>query len=1088
MNKTRGNLPSSAISKFMKRSALLSFLFSISCISNLYCQTIPVTFRFLDPDRTYARVFVPGEFNNWGPNSDGAIAAGAISEMTYNTQFGYWEKEVQLEVGQRYEYKFHYHLNEEGTQWEWISDPRHEPNTGAPNFNSLVSVTNPMWFPLELGPDDQAEFVISGTYHGDSELSVISLDTDSQTRNLYFYYNPANQDFNYSMPVEDICTNGERYTFHTYSETGSILSLRGFCGEPDPGQFVPDWAYDAIWYQIFPERFRNGDPTNDPTRETLEDPSIRRTSWEVSPWTGDWYERAPWEQSQGGNFYANGVFDRRYGGDLQGVLDQLDYLADLGINAIYFNPIWYGRSLHKYDVAAHHHVDPNFGPDPAGDLAIIQEEEEDPSTWAWTKADSLFLQLLAEAHSRDIRVIVDGVFNHSGRSFFAFEDVLENQADSRFAQWYDIVAFDDPNTATNEFAYNSFFGFESLPEFANDASGTTLVAPVREYLFAISERWMDPDGDGDPSDGVDGWRLDAAALVPDGFWQDWNLHVRSINPEVYTVLEEFADASDYIRDGYFSAAMNYQAFLFPLQAFFINQETDAPGFTSRIFEIKNRIDEPNRGVMQNLMESHDTERLASMLVNNSGITNNPWGNENYDVRKPTHTEQNRQELVALFQTVWEGAPMYFYGTESGMWGANDPDDRQPMNWSDLYFEPQTSHPFGKSRPSDDKNFESDLYAFYKQLNGLRNHYTVLRRGEVSIPSAAGQGLVVARTDGTGNAVYTVFNNSAEELTYSFLYPQDDLSLVYTTNHEVLYDLNYTGSGYSCTLPAYGGMVLATDDTFTYNVPPTINPDHSLANGLEDVPYEITLDQLDISDVDGDENTIYTLTLLEGVNYTFEGTKVTPPAEFSGELAVRAFLSDGEDVSRIEKLSILFEPVNDPPTNGQYLGEPLALESEIAYTFSLDDFSATDVDNVYPDDFTLVIPEGEGYTVSNQSVSYGPEAEGENQLTVYLSDGEDSTAVTLSVTVLPAAVTHLPSVQQQLLRVYPNPAEGEITWEWAGSRRVEKVTWLNVHGAEVMAYHPAHAGDTRSVVDWPRGWYFLRLEGDGISVTRRVWIR
>ncbi len=131
---------------------------------------------------------------------------------------------------------------------------------------------------------------------------------------------------------------------------------------------APDWAASAVWYQIFPERFRNGDPNNDPTRASLEPPIKAGPDWRITSWTADWYARDRWETALGPDFYKGGVFDRRCGGDLQGVLDKLDYLKDLGINALYFNPLFYADSMHKYDGNSYHHIDPYFGPDPKGDL------------------------------------------------------------------------------------------------------------------------------------------------------------------------------------------------------------------------------------------------------------------------------------------------------------------------------------------------------------------------------------------------------------------------------------------------------------------------------------------------------------------------------------------------------------------------------------------------------------------------------------------------------------------------------------------------------------------------------------------------
>jgi cyclomaltodextrinase / maltogenic alpha-amylase / neopullulanase len=165
----------------------------------------------------------------------------------------------------------------------------------------------------------------------------------------------------------------------TASLTDRQLALyAALAGLAVPDALAPDWAVDAVWYQIFPERFENGDPANDPTYETLEFGEDVPESWSVRSWTGDWYERSEWEQAMGPSFYHDGVFHRRYGGDLQGVLDRLDYLDSLGINAIYFNPLFWGRSLHKYDGNSFHHIDPHFGPDYGGPAPQVPTCPERP--------------------------------------------------------------------------------------------------------------------------------------------------------------------------------------------------------------------------------------------------------------------------------------------------------------------------------------------------------------------------------------------------------------------------------------------------------------------------------------------------------------------------------------------------------------------------------------------------------------------------------------------------------------------------------------------------------------------------------------
>ena len=190
---------------------------------------------------------------------------------------------------------------------------------------------------------------------------------------------------------------------------------------------VPEWAKKVVWYQIFPERFSNGDKTNDPAAIDMKGawPYSIPSDWQIHPWTSDWYKLQSWEAETGHDFYWNaGV--RRFGGDLQGVINKLDYIRDLGITAIYLNPIFESPSLHKYDASMFHHIDNNFGPNPELDREIWElEDPGDPSTWKWTSADSLFLELIEECHDRNIKIIIDGVFNHVGTTFWAFRMYLK---------------------------------------------------------------------------------------------------------------------------------------------------------------------------------------------------------------------------------------------------------------------------------------------------------------------------------------------------------------------------------------------------------------------------------------------------------------------------------------------------------------------------------------------------------------------------------------------------------------------------------------------------------------------------------------
>jgi len=229
---------------------------------------------------------------------------------------------------------------------------------------------------------------------------------------------------------------------------------------------APSWAKQAIWYQIFPERFYNGDKSNDPAPKDMEGawPFYVPDGWTITPWTHDWYKLQPYEKALGKNFYDI-VNIRRYGGDFQGVLNKLDYLKKLGINAIYLNPIFESPSLHKYDATMYHHVENNFGPDPDGDRKLWAEEiPDDSKTWKWTSADKLFLKLINEVHKRGMKIILDGVWNHMGLTSWAFQDIKKNQQNSKFKDWFTIKKWDDPSTKENEFDLQGWVGIKDLPE------------------------------------------------------------------------------------------------------------------------------------------------------------------------------------------------------------------------------------------------------------------------------------------------------------------------------------------------------------------------------------------------------------------------------------------------------------------------------------------------------------------------------------------------------------------------------------------------------------------------------------------------
>jgi len=533
-----------------------------------------------------------------------------------------------------------------------------------------------------------------------------------------------------------------RFRFNTFVVL-SIFLLFSFCQKnPKSSNYSLDWAKDAVWYQIFPERFCNGDSLNDPTIETLEGtwPYDKQSEWAITPWTSDWYKLQPWEEKNARGFYYNAQL-RRYGGDIQGIIDKLDYLEDLGVTALYLNPVFESASSHKYGATMYRHIDNNFGPDPAGDIAIWNSEDpSDPSTWQWTSADKLFLKLIKNVHSRNMKIIIDGVFNHVGIPFWAFQDVHKNGTDSKYLNWFIIKSFDDPKTPEDEFEYQGWYGVSDLPEIWEDKNGP--VESFREHIHNIVKRWGDPDGDGDPSDGVDGWRLDVAEMVSMDFWRDFRKWVKGINPNAYLTGEvwwedffnnKMFNASPWLQGDVFDAVMNYRFGDIMLKAFVDREKQILPSKLDRMFgEIRDEYPLKAQYLLQNIMASHDNERFASMIINPDRWIDHASSlnyNKDFEVRKPTEIERKVQKVILVFQFTYVGAPYIYYGDEVGMWGADDPDNRKPMVWSDLNYENETHHPFGLKRSNDTVGVDKELFKFYQSVIKLRKEHESLRRGK-----------------------------------------------------------------------------------------------------------------------------------------------------------------------------------------------------------------------------------------------------------------------------------------------------------------------------------------------------------------------
>ena len=419
------------------------------------------------------------------------------------------------------------------------------------------------------------------------------------------------------------------YTF-LFSDGANRLSderIYSLTTSPDALFHTPDWAKDAIWYQIMLERFRNGDSKNDPQP--------------CRPWRSEWYGLSPWEGQNGNTFFKWDVFSRHYGGDLAGLREKLGYLKDLGINAIYLNPIFQAPSHHKYNATNFLHVDESFGTQ--GDYAKAEAVENllDPKTWTWTPTDLLFLQVLKEAKNLGIRVILDGVFNHVGTTHLAFRDIQAKREGSPYKDWFSVRSWDP-------FEYDGWAGFLELPVFRKNDQGFTS-DEVKQHIFDVTRRWMDPNGDGDPSDGIDGWRLDVPNEVAMPFWFEWRNLVKSINPNAYIVGEIWKRADQWLDGRSFDAVMNY-----PFAETIIqwirdrNNKINVSEMDRRLAELRRAYPAESTYALQNLVDSHDTDRLVSKMRHPDteyDKGNREQENPAYLGGKPSPEEYQRSRLM-----------------------------------------------------------------------------------------------------------------------------------------------------------------------------------------------------------------------------------------------------------------------------------------------------------------------------------------------------------------------------------------------------------------------------------------------------------
>ncbi len=536
-------------------------------------------------------------------------------------------------------------------------------------------------------------------------------------------------------------------------------------GRVQPAFNTPDWAQRAVWYQIFPERFRNGDKANDPSNTAV--------------WTSKWIPAGfgPGGGNQAGGAVAAapgsapgttnagrrnaGSGYRHYGGDIQGIQAELPYLRSLGVTAIYLNPVFRSPSIHKYDTKDYRHVDDNFGAI-ADDAETAGEVYEDAATWKWTKSDKVLLDFVAEAHRQGFKVVLDGVFNHSGSQFGPFLDVKENGRKSKYADWFTVTSWDP-------FTWISFGDRPggNMPELKKDPV-TGLASGPRDYVLNVTKRWLAPDGD--PSRGVDGFRLDYAQNVPRAFWVTYRNVVKSVKPDAYITGEIWTAATSYLRGDAWDGTMQYP-FANALQGFFIGgsqKPITASAYSQRIAQLETINPFQVSLNEMNLLDSHDTDRWASRFVNADqplppAPDAAPGRRGRYNNAKPTELEWQRMEQSVAVQMTAPGAPMIYYGDEVGLWGGNDPDDRQPMFWKDLapYEDPEVT-------------FNQDLFDHYVRLIAIRRRFAALQTGFAhSVLADDARNLLVYSRDLGDSHVYVLVNRSATEQSIELaIGPQD----------------------------------------------------------------------------------------------------------------------------------------------------------------------------------------------------------------------------------------------------------------------------------------------------------------------------
>ena len=578
-------------------------------------------------------VYLMGSFNNFEP-----------IEMQKSFT-GLWRYNVDLEPGE-YLYKFIVDgektidysntnisvYNGEIFNVRVVKDPFVFPQLGdgkvkEVNFKNERKYINPVkpgeiYLSIEFEKNDVQDVNLQANANS-IEKDVIEIDNKILYR--FHVFTKANI-LKYRFAIED-----GKEIIYGYNETENFFEF-DFSHPIVPYFDIPEWAKGRIYYQIFPDRFRNGDTYNDPKN------------------TYSWY----------GPHNRNSLTFGFYGGDLQGVIDSVDYLDYLGIEAIYFNPIFEAPSTHKYDTKDYLKIDPSFG------------DEE------------IFRDMLDILHEYDIKVILDGVFNHTGTEFFAMAENFEKQESSRYLDWYYINAF--PIRKSVE-SYKGWHGYADLPILNNNNP------KVKAYINQVIGKWM--------SFGIDGWRLDAVDQLSVDYWSVLYENFKNIDQETFIVGEFWRDATSYFEDPSFDSVMNY---IFRDAVVSYVKGGSATNFVNITNAYINKYPPQVLHGLWNILGSHDTERILTTL------------GEDVD----------KMKLAAVLQMTFIGSPIIYYGDEIGMTGLTDPFCRIPFYW-------------------DESKWNMEIFELYVDLIQLRKESNALRIGDYKVLHADGSVLIYERS-------------------------------------------------------------------------------------------------------------------------------------------------------------------------------------------------------------------------------------------------------------------------------------------------------------------------------------------------------